>query len=53
MAYLRKLFNIQQSPRVQPTVVSPLILRQLKIRSNEKLLPSTKAVKIMSTVAHM
>ena len=50
-AYPSKLFRIQHNPSVQPTVVSPLILRQLRIRSNVNTLPATNVVNNMSMVA--
>lgn len=49
--YASKLFKIQHNPNVQPTVVSPLMLRQLKIRSNVNALPATRVVNNMRMVA--
>lgn len=51
-AYLVRLFSIQMSPRVQPTVVSPRSVSQLNSRSRLTSLPATRAVKTMSTPAH-
>ena len=45
VAYSTKLSSIQQSPRVHPTVVSPLRLRQLRTRSRLNCLPATRVVK--------
>ena len=50
-AYPRKLFSIQHNPRAQPTVVSPRMLRQLRIRSNVNGWPATNVVKSIRTVA--
>jgi|SRR5690242_14735678 len=51
-AYLVRLLSIQTSPRVQPTVVSPRSVSQLKSRSRLMSFPATSAVKTMSTAAH-
>ena len=51
-AYLVRLFSIQTSPKVQPTVVSPRNVSQLQIRSKLISLPATRAVKTMSSAAH-
>lgn len=50
-AYQVKLFSTHTRPRVQPTVVSPRRVRQLKSRSVLISLPKTRAVKIMRTAA--
>ena len=52
VTYLVRLFSIQMSPRVQPTVVSPRRVSQLNSRSRLTSLPATRAVKTMSTPAH-
>lgn len=49
--YPSTLFRIQHNPSVQPTVVSPLMVRQLKIRSNVNTLPATSVVNNMRMVA--
>lgn len=51
-AYLVRLFSIQMSARVQPTVVSPRRVSQLNSKSRLTSLPATRAVKTMSTPAH-
>jgi len=49
--YSRKLTSIQQSPNVHPTVLSPLRLCQLKTKSILNVLPATRDVKSIITVA--
>lgn len=49
--YPSTLLRIQHNPSVQPTVVSPLMVRQLKIRSNVNTLPATSVVNNMRMVA--
>jgi len=50
--YQVRLFSTHTSPRVQPTVVSPRRLRQLKSKSALISFPATRAVNIMRMVAH-
>jgi hypothetical protein len=47
-----RLLSTHTSPKVQPTVVSPRKLRQLKSRSTLTSLPATMAVKTIRTDAH-
>lgn len=50
-AYPNKEFNNHTKPNIQPTVVSPLKLRQLSTRSMLKLLPATSTVNRIRAVA--
>lgn len=49
--YPNTLVSTQHNPRVQPTAVSPRMLRQLRTRSGEKGFPAARAVKRMRDVA--
>lgn len=50
-AYANTLVSTQHNPNVQPTAVSPRMLRQLRTRSGEKGFPAARAVKKMRAVA--
>lgn len=45
--YKTRLFRIQATPSIHPTVTSPLKLRQLKSRAGRTGRPATSAVKMM------
>ena len=49
--YPNALVSSQHNASVQPTAVSPRMLRQLRTRSGEKGFPAARAVKRMRAVA--